>query len=424
MKAVTTKVIAKALGVPMRGIRKRAEAEHWLYRKKGKVIEWEQSSLPQDVVSALASSRMESVRKTDVPAPRMGGDLLKQAREKDRQKALLKSILLSRFEQSGLRAEDFVAAYNTGSVSASLLAELGSVSVPTLYRWIADKRESGTDGLVPRYGFVKRGARSLDEITRAYLEYYWLDPRRPSIRHAYLNTCDHVGKAPSYATCKRYLENLPKPLIEYHRLGQTKFDAGNYPYIERNMSLYHAMDQLVSDHHRFDFLVEREGNLFRPWITAVQDFRSAKIVGFCPAVYPNAVTIAVAFYMAVSRYGSAKLIHIDNGKDYRCQVLNGKKGKLVVLNKDGIGEEEEVRIEGAYSVFAERVTFAKPYHGSSKGRMERTFGTFCEYFSREIPTYVGSNTVERPEDAELFFRAINKKAKRHDIYPWEDYVRA
>jgi hypothetical protein len=190
------------------------------------------------------------------------------------------------------------------------------------------------------------------------------------------------------------------------------------------MSLYHSMDQLVSDHHRFDFLVEREGNMFRPWVTIVQDFRSSKIVGFCPSVYPNSLNIAVSFFMAVSQYGACKVIHLDNGKDYRSEVLNGKTRSMRVLNESGLEAEERVHLAGAYSAFSESVTYARPYHGQSKGRTERTFGIWAERFSREIPTYVGSNTTERPEDAALFWRALNKRAKRNDIYPWDDFVLA
>ena len=97
---------------------------------------------------------------------------------------------------------------------------------------------------------------------------------------------------------------------------------------------------------------------------------------------------------------------------------------MQTLNEDGFVEEELVHLQGAYSVFSEHVTFARPYHGSSKGRMERTFGTFAQLFSRRVVSYVGSNTVERPEDAALYWRALNKKAKRHDVYSWDEYVRA
>jgi len=227
----------------------------------------------------------------------------------------------------------------------------------------------------------------------------------------------------AYSTAARYLASIPAVVRDYKRYGANRMETRDLPYIVRNMDLYHSMDQLVSDHHCFDFLVERDGNLFRPWITAVQDFRSAKIVGFWPSVYPSSLSISLSFYLAVSRFGACREIHVDNGKDYRSLVLNGTTKALRTLNEEGVVEEELVKIQGAYALFSEKVTFAKPYHGSSKGRMERTFGTFSQYFSRRMAGYVGSNTVERPEDAALYWRALNKRSRRTDIYTWDGFVR-
>jgi hypothetical protein len=47
------------------------------------------------------------------------------------------------------------------------------------------------------------------------------------------------------------------------------------------------MQQVVSDHHNFDFLVEKDGRLFRPWITVIQDYRSGKVLSWCPSIYPS-----------------------------------------------------------------------------------------------------------------------------------------
>jgi putative transposase len=81
-----------------------------------------------------------------------------------------------------------------------------------------------------------------------------------------------------------------------------------------------------------------------------------------------------------------------------------------------------VHIAGAFSIFTEDVTYAMPYHGQSKGRMERFFGTLAGQFSKSISSYVGSNTVTRPEDAALFWRALNKQAQRHDVITWDAFV--
>lgn len=434
MTNLSTMDIAEALGVSRQAVAKRATDEGWGCKGSGRDLRWVTRGLPRDVIAALAANNA-----LDATVPTIPGESLilsetsfLQARDKDRQVAQDKAAVVGLYRHSSqaMCVSDFVELYNAGGISPVLLRRLGHISVPTFYRWLKAWEDGGRSpvGLVPQYSArsKSRGAgESMGDLARSYLEFFWLRDSRPSMRSAWLELSMAMpDEAPSYQTAARYLKSLPVILVDYKRRGRCKMETLDLPYIERNMALYKAMDQLVSDHHCFDFLVEREGVLFRPWITAVQDFRSSKIVGFCPSVYPSSLSISVAFYLAVKRFGSCNLIHIDNGKDYRSQVLNGKTRAMKTLNEEGFLEEELVHLQGAYSAFSEAVTFARPYHGSSKGRMERTFGTFAQLFSRRVVSYVGSNTVERPEDAALYWRALNKKAKRYDVYSWDEYVRA
>lgn len=418
MNTASTATIASALGVTRQAVLVRARSEKWPAKARGKALEFVPSGLPDDVLHQLATTGGAS---RDI-AGAATLESFKQCREKDRATAQQRAALLSTYRQSGLSVQAFMREYNAGHVSRPLLNGIGQVSVATFYRWIDAWEESRIDGLVPRWFSRAPAEEVLSDIAKGYLQYYYLDQRKPSARWVWMKVCDQVPQAPSYQTALRYLKSLPKPYIDYYRMGRSKFEAAHFPYIERDPYLYLPMDQLVSDHHCFDFLVEKDGILFRPWITAVQDYRSAKIVGFCPAVYPSSLSITLAFYIAVRRYGAAKLIHIDNGKDYRSKMLKGGSARVVVMNKEGIPEEEMIHFQGAFSVFSEDVTYAMPYHGQSKGRMERFFGTTAGLLSKEVSTYTGSNTVARPEDVALFFRSINKQAKRHDVIPWSIFV--
>jgi hypothetical protein len=422
--SIPTAALATALGQSRSIIIKRAKSEGWAFTGgDGGGRRWLVRTLPDDVRGALVTTGLLSTAEHQavVNTP----DSFKGAREIDRSVAAQRAGLLMIYENSGLPVEEFISLYNAGGVSKPILQTLGQLSVPTFYRWRKEWRERRIDGLVPRYAERGGAGASLSELARSYLRWYWLKPQQPSMRMAWLELTSAMSdQAPSYPTCARYLRSLPAQAVEYYRLGRIKMEARTLPHIDRNIHLYKAMDQLVSDHHCFDFLVEKGGNIFRPWVTIVQDYRSGKIVGFCPSIYPNSVTIAVSFYLAVSRFGSGKLIHIDNGKDYRSHVLMGRSMTMRVVGDDGIEDEELVNMYGAYSVFADKVTFARPYHGASKGKTERTFGVWAGLFSKEIPSYVGSNTVTRPEDAALYWRALNKQAKRNDVWPWAEFVRA
>jgi len=433
MNDLSTTAIASALDTSRQSVIRRAEAERWACRGEGKALRWVTRSLPRDVLGKLVGAGLVDA---ECPLPSQQGhndqdtdpegEFL-SVRDKDRDIAGLRAALVGmyRMRETEMNVVDFIELYNAGHASRAIRERLGPVSAPSFYRWLKRHKEGGNSALalIPRYALRDRSSgETMSELARSYLEYFWLRDSRPSMRSAWIELRVAVPEAPSYATAARYLKSLPAILVDYKRRGACKMETLDLPYIERNMALYKAMDQLVSDHHTFDFLVEKEGNLFRPWITAVQDFRSGKIVGYWPSVYPSSLSISLAFYLAISRFGSCKLIHIDNGKDYRSMVLNGATKAMKVCNADGFLEEELVAIQGAYSLFSERVTFARPYHGSSKGRMERTFGTFAQLFSRRMEGYVGSNTVERPEDAALYWRALNKKAKRTDVHSWGDFV--
>lgn len=353
------------------------------------------------------------------------------ARDKDREMAGLRACLISFFLQSGLRKEDFLSAFNAGQVNPALLESLGMISLPTFYRWLAAWEQAGRNlgGLVPRYAMKTPAGpgASIPELVKGYAEHLYLDPHAPSIGHVHriLQDMERQGiitHAPTYQTLSRFLNGLPPTLVDFWRKGRTKWAANYQSYIERDMELYRPMELVTSDHVMLDFVVEKDGRIFRPWLTTVQDFRSGLILGACPCVTPSYLSITVALFMMASRYGKAGTFTVDNGQDYRCKVLNGQTKTFKSIDANGFPEEEQLFVAGAYSACVDEVSFTWTYSGQSKGKQERFHGIMQEYFSKVMPTYVGSNTVTRPEDSQLLFRAVNKRAKRNDIVPWDEFL--
>ncbi len=412
MLTVSTKTICKKISLSRSALYERAEKEGWI-QAQGR---WVVGSLPKDIQIRLVAG-------TSQPDQESKPVLFKTATEKSREEARLRAALLSLYHSTGLAAEEFLLAYNTGELSRPLFEKLGKVSVATFYRWLKGFKESGVDGIVPKWGATPKGSSTLTEIEKSYLEHWFLSPERRTASHCWrlLRTTLPSSQA-TYSACLRYLHSLPRAVVDYYRLGKRKFEALYQPYIDRDPSLYQAMEQVVSDHHNFDFLVVRDGKIFRPWVTVFQDYRSSKILGFCPSIYPSSLSILVALYQMVVLYGAPDILHVDNGMDYRSRILCGDTMKVRTVNEQGIEEEELVHIQGGCALLGIEVVFCRPYHGQSKGRTERTFGTFCEYFAKNTGTYVGSNTVSRPEDTALFYRKLNKQAKRSDLYAWEEFV--
>jgi hypothetical protein len=154
----------------------------------------------------------------------------------------------------------------------------------------------------------------------------------------------------------------------------------------------------------------------------MQDYRSGKVLGWCPSVAPSSLSIIAAYYMAVIQYGIPRKLIFDNGRDYRSEILNGKTVKALVRTPEGWDEEKEVYVRGLFALIGSEVSFTLPYNGKSKGRQERYYGVLKENFSKEIGSYIGGDSRERPEDSELYFRAINGRAKRNDVPSWEYMV--
>jgi hypothetical protein len=419
---VKTALIARALGVSRGRVLERARKEHWPFLGGQQDRRWVEYLLPVDVRLAVESAglRQEGGGET---APLSGGNAAR-ASEKERAAAVARGVLITEWKQSGLRKEDFVAAYNSGDTDRYAFGELGPVSLRTFYRWVRDFSKNGLDGVTPRRSAASGGAgESLSATEKYLLERFYLKDTRPTVREALdLLRANYPGSACTYQTARRYLRSLPEALTDYRRLGKTDFANKHQPYMDQDVWKYKSLDVVVSDHHCLDCVVVYRGKLVRPWVTTMQDYRSGKILGWYPSVAPSSLSIIAAYYMAVIQYGIPRKLIFDNGRDYRSEILNGKTETVKVRTPEEWDEEKEVYIQGLFSLVGSDVSFTLPYNGKSKGRQERYYEVLKEYFSKGIGSYIGGDARERPEDTERYFRAVNGLAKRNDLPSWEEAV--
>jgi hypothetical protein len=132
--------------------------------------------LPTDVRLALAGSPAGTA-----PDPPPLGCAFLYASEKERSAASFRGVLIDEWKRSGLRKDDFIAAYNSGDTDRRTFKELGPVSLRTFYRWINNFSQTGMDGIVPRYGAASGGPdESLSDIGKTLLERFWLRTPGPS----------------------------------------------------------------------------------------------------------------------------------------------------------------------------------------------------------------------------------------------------
>ena len=426
MGYVSTKALAEALGLSRKGVLEKAKAEGWLLKKDSRGKVFNEETLPIDVRRRLFE--IKKVSSAPVQIQEKDNSLYKQVSDDERQMASFKSALIweaNKAKASGINTTDFIANYNNGAYPA-IYSMLGSISVRAFYRWLSAFKKQGCSGLVRQYGLTRKGAgESLLDIERYYLESFWLKESQPTMAYAFkMMKVNFPDSLCSYTTAVRYLQSLPIPLRDYKRLGITKAESLHQPYVEQNYLRYKSMEKVVSDHHCLDLVIKYKGKLVRPWITVFQDFRSGKIVGWCPSIAPSSLSILAAYYMMVMNYGIPDLALFDNGKDYRSKLLNGYDESFEIYLPSGLSEEEIIHIQGSLPMLGTRIQFTDVYRGQSKGRLERTFGIFADYLSKPSGTYIGHDTTSRPEEVQTYYRAINKKAKREDFPDWDWFVHA
>lgn len=424
---VSAAELSRALNISKTTILKTAKMQGWPFFKQGNSCMFVEQYLPGDVRFALVQYRSKTSQPA-VPkqtfAPANDNNPILQASEKQLSTAQYRAALIYEYSKSGINATEFISAYNSG-VFASLYKKLGTVSTATFYRWLKEFKENGSAGLVPHTGSSRGGAgQSLTDEERDLLRYFWLRPEQPSVTHAWrLMKANLPYSRCTQQTARNYLNSLPKPTAGLYRMGEGRFENTFLPYMEQNMEGKKSLEVVVSDHHCLDCVVMYRGKLIRPWLTTFQDYRSGRIIGYCPCVKPSSLSITVAFYMACIRFGVPQTLLFDNGKDYRSKYLNGHTEKITVLTPEGITEEKEVEFTGMfYMVGVKEVHFTRTYNGKSKGSTERTFRTYGEYIAKEMGSYVGSDSRSRPEEAALMWRSINGKAQRNDVIEWTDFI--
>jgi putative transposase len=272
----------------------------------------------------------------------------------------------------------------------------------TLFRWLRDYRKAGLAGLADeRWTRQRDTARPKDDPFFAEVQRLYLDLRQPA-----LTLCFELAKYKaqqegwalrSYKQCYRYIRKLPKAVVLKYREGEEAFVNDGERYIERDYSPLASNEIWCGDHHRCDVWVSHAGKHVRPWLTAWEDVRSRKIVGWTIYAHdPNTDTILAAFGMGARSHGVCEWVYVDHGADYDSHALQGKTKR----QRRRHIEYDEQRAGGVFGSLEVKVMHAQRFHGQSKP-IERFFGTMEARFGKLWPTYCGNCPANRPEDLQL-----------------------
>lgn len=334
-----------------------------------------------------------------------------------------------------------------------LAEELGT-TYRTVYRWVKDYEGAGLSGLMRKGRKDAGGSRTMClEARRFILNEYLNEKRRKQDailahlrEHAkdmgfdacfecpfregsenrdalkesgditYYPACDQPGQGiiiPGHrSSINRLIGSVPDEVKTYIRDGCKPWKAA-YMMKANRKKPERVNEVWFGDHHVFDlFVIDMDGKLVRPWLTAWYDMASGCLVGWNINLNPNSRTISQAFARAaVEKAGSPfkglpVYCYVDNGKDYRCHALEGSRLREVSFGKvnEGLG------VKPLYEAVRVNVIHAQAYHAWAKP-IERWFGTLEDRYCRELPGYFGGDMKKRPENFERQLRAMHERGE-------------
>jgi transposase InsO family protein len=204
------------------------------------------------------------------------------------------------------------------------------VASRTIWRWVNAFDEEGFNGLASKPSKFAGKSRYFASHPKAaaFVEVKYLSEGIQNVRlvHDALvrewRNLGEEGDPPTYDTVSRYLAKIPLPVRTLAHEGKQALWAKRSPFILRHAPP--AMDCWISDHREFDVLVRNtlfphmpRDQQYRLWLTAVYDWGSRALVGYCFSPSPCSDTINSALRMALSKYGFPRGFYWDNGKDYK-----------------------------------------------------------------------------------------------------------
>jgi putative transposase len=182
--------------------------------------------------------------------------------------------------------------------------------------------------------------------------------------------------------------------IRLARFGPHALKRG-YPYQERDRSVFHAMEAVNADGHRWDVWVKwPDGEIARPCMVVVQDLFSGKIVSWRVDKTENADSVRLAFHDMFRDFGIPAECYLDNGRGFASKWMTGQMGFRFRFKR--LAEEPA----GILTILNVKVHWTTPYHGQAKP-IERAFGDFCQRISTHpafAGAWTGPNTTEKPEN--------------------------
>jgi len=326
------------------------------------------------------------------------------------------------------------AQYRSKGAMVAYLCKAHATKPRTVYNWLAAWQERGLPGLVsrdradkgkpramtpaaldwllaaamPRKGVY--GVLSIKEIARAYSEEMaWRathigQPMGDFERDKYARYLDEDYKLRdsallpkvSYETLRTWFDKIPEIARTMARQGGEAFRNSQEILSFRDIGATMPLDYVVMDHRVLDMFClvpSRDGwKLARPWLTAAIDMRTRKWLGWVIVETPSSDSIAAVLKRVFIDHGLPRQLYWDNGKDFRCEWLEGGRRPS---HKEGRVGELDGAWRGVIGTLGIRVTHAIVKNARAK-LIEPNFGRISK-FDETLPEFCGHKPGSRPD---------------------------
>lgn len=316
------------------------------------------------------------------------------------------------------------------------LAKQHKTARRTIYNWLTSWKQGGLPALIPKdradkgipkalntaalefilaCAFPKHGAYgklTVRDIYRAYAdERIWRAERAATPLtdsfdlqkyRRYLDSKGYLAPsaqlpAASYSTFKNWFNRIPEIAKVMARDGDEAFHSTQEILSFREISAVQPLEYVVMDHRVLDFFcLIRDGNkswkLARPWLTAAIDMRTRKWLAWAIVETPSSDSIACVLKRTFLEHGLPIAVYWDNGKDFRCEWLEGRSSKTAQRT---VGELD-ASMRGVLGTLGIRVHHAIVKRARAK-LIEPNFGRTAK-FDQTLPWWCGNKPHTRPAE--------------------------
>lgn len=381
MTWLKVKEVAELLGMTERAIRWGATKKNkYEYRhvdgigQGGKQLEIALESLPQEAQNKYNNVQEEVAYKE-----------VTQFTGKQREEANFKALIVEQYKRSQLSPDDFVKDFNERNPDSV-------ITKSQLFRWQRKYKSGDVADLIDMRGGHNRGQITIPPDAWEYFYALYMTLQKRSIQRCWELTRLEYPNIPTVSAFERNLTTIPKLVMIYYREGEKAFNDALVS-MERSREDIASNDIWFSDHHLVDVaVINNRGRVFRPWLTVFFDARASKVISFIVRdKSADATVIKQCLRLGIEKYGVPKELYFDNGKDYREKSFNADF-PISLVKQLGIN-----------------MIYATPYHGQAK-TVERFFGTMEDRFCKLLPTYLGKDAKQRPENMRVTFDKLKDKA--------------